>query len=108
MATLTVQPLTASGLNPNFVTAGAAGDNFTNDGNVYLHVKNGGVSSITVTIDSVAPCSYGFDHNLVITVPAGGERLTPRLSRARFNDANDKVNVTYSDNTSVTVAVIGV
>ena len=108
MAVLTAQPLANAGLKPVFSAASAGGDSFANTGNEYVHIKNGSASSITVTIDSVAPCSYGFDHDLAITIPAGEEKLTPRLARARFNDTDGFVTLTYSASASVTVAVIKV
>lgn len=107
MADLSVQKIDASGIIPTFVAAGASGDTFANDGRTFLHVKNGGASSITVTIDSKKPCDQGFDHDLTITIPAGGERLIGPFSPDRFNDAvTKKTSVSYSSVTSVTVAAL--
>lgn len=59
MADLTVQTPTLAGLNPTFAAASVGGDAFLNDGNTYLHVKNGGGGSINVTVDSQTQCSQG-------------------------------------------------
>lgn len=109
MADLTVQQVTTAGVAPTFAPADVAGDSFTNDGRTFLHVKNGGASSIDVTIDSVEPCNYGYDHDQVVTVAAGEEKLIGPFSVSRYNDkTTGKVSVSYSDVTSVTVAAIKV
>jgi hypothetical protein len=107
MADLTIQRLAQAGLKATYTTASAGGDTFSNDGNTWLHIKNGGASSITVTIDSKTPCNQGFDHDLTITILAGEDKYSPRLEQSRFNDATGKVAVSYSAATSVTVAAIG-
>jgi len=106
LATLTKYIVDIDGGKPSFVAAAVDGDDFVNSGNDFLIVKNGGGSSINVTIDSVTFCSYGFDHNLTIAVAAGEESWIGSFPKARFNDENGKVNVSYSDVTSVTVAVV--
>lgn len=95
-----------TGMAPVYVAAGAAGDEFANTGRVFLHVKNSGASSINVTINSQTPCSYGFDHDVVVAVPNGEDRMIGPFPKTRFDDANGKVQVSYSDVTSVTVAAI--
>lgn len=104
MATLTVQTPSLTGLDPTLTAASGGGDEFVNDGATVLHVKNGGGGSINVTVDSQTPCSQGFDHDVVVAVPAGAERLIGPFPQARFNDANGKAQVAYSGVTSVTVA----
>jgi len=112
MATLTVQETGLSGLKPVFVAATSGGDDFVNDGSVVLHVKNGGGGSITVTANSQRNCDQGFDHDLAVSVPAGEERMIGPFSTRRFNVETgadkDKVKITYSGITSVTVAAIKV
>lgn len=106
MADLNVQVISLSGLGPAFVAADAEGDAFLNSGRELVHVKNGGGSSVTVTINSVAACNQGFDHNPAIEVPASEERLIGPFPKARFNDSAEKVQVAYSGVTSVTVAAV--
>lgn len=104
---LTVQDITLSGLAPSYVAADATGNYFTNQtGRTFLHVKNGGTAAIDVTVDSQQLCSFGFDHNNVVSVPAGGERMIGPFTTTRWNDANGRVNVSYSGVTSVTIAVL--
>lgn len=104
MALISAQSVSHDGLDPTFEAA-ANDDSFKNTGSEYFHVKNGSAASITVTIDSVKLCNYGFDHNLSVDVPASGEKLIGPFSVARFGST---IEPTYSDVTSVTVAVVKV
>lgn len=106
MANLTVETFLVAGINPTFVAASAGGDTFVNNGTTYLFVKNSGGSPIDVTVDSVAQCNYGFDHNLTVSVAAGTTQKIGPLSPNRFNDITSKVAVSYSAVTSVTVATL--
>lgn len=109
MTELTVQKISLSGTAPTFVAAASAGNFFRNSGFSFLHVKNGGGSAITVTIDSAILCSHGFDHDVQVSVPGGGERLIGVFPKIRFdkeiNGVSGRVGITYSSVTSVTVAV---
>lgn len=103
---LTIQKSTTSGLEVVFTAASGAGDSFTNDGKTMLRVKNADVSDKTITIVSPIACNQGFTHDVSVVVTAGEERDIGLFPRNRFNDENGKVIVTYSDVTSVTIAVI--
>lgn len=108
MATLTVQKVDLAGLAPTYAAAAVGGDEFVNSGKEFIHVKNGGAGAITVTVNSQALCNQGFDHDAAVSVPASGERMIGPFLKARFDDANAKVQITYSGVTSVTIAVIQV
>lgn len=109
MATLTKQTIAPTGIAPTFVAASAGGDKVTPGGDTIIHVKNGSGGSITVTVDSTRPCSFGFDHDLVVAVPAGQERMVGPLPADRYASPTDGlVAVTYSGVTSLTVAAIAV
>lgn len=108
MATLSVQRVDMTGLDPAFAAASAGGDEFVNSGRAVLYVKNGDATDKTVTVDSQTPCNQGFDHDVQVTVPAGGERIIGPFPKNRFDDASGKVQITYSDVTAVTVAVLEV
>jgi hypothetical protein len=105
MAKLTVQKMGLGGLAPTFAAADAAGDNFDNTGQEYLHVKNGSAAAITATVDSVRACNQGFDHDASVSVPAGGERLIGPFHPYRFGVSTQ---IAYSAVTSVTVAAVQV
>lgn len=106
MAVLNVQNFSSVGVAPAFAAATSGGDNFPGNGTCYLFVKNASASSMTATVNSIAPCSYGFDHDLVTTVGAGATVQIGPFPASRYNDANGNVNITYSAVTSVTVAVV--
>jgi hypothetical protein len=109
MATLAQQsiPLDNTGLLVSYVSAAELGDKFLNTGagKRYLHVKNDDASPKVVTIDSKAPCNQGFDHNVTLTVPAGEIRVAGPIG-SRFNDGSGFVAITYSDVTSLLVAIV--
>lgn len=105
MAMLNTQTISQAGIAPAFTAASAGGDTFRNSGgNTFFQVKNGGASSVTVTIDSVEKCNQGFDHNLTVTVPASSDQIIGPFEERRFNNDNGQVAVSYSGVTSVTVA----
>lgn len=109
MAQLSVQQVINTGLVPSFAAATAGGDKIPPGDTTWLYVKNGGVASVTVTVDSVAPSSYGTDVDLVVAVAAGAERLIGPITAQRFAAVADGLaTVTYSGVTSVTVGAFRV
>lgn len=103
MALLAVQLISHTGLNPAFAAAAVGGDTFANDGATYFHTKNGGAGAITVTVGSDKLCDQGFDHDVAVNVPVGGERIIGPFRPKRFGGV---AAATYSGVTSVTVAAI--
>lgn len=108
MADLAIQKLNRAGVALNFAAAAAGGDRFPRTTRGYLHVKNGGGAAITVTLNSQKPCDQGFDHDELVNVPAGAERLIGGFADDRFADAQGYVNVTYSAVAGLTVAAVEV
>jgi len=111
MADLVVKKVVLTGLDPNdpvYVACAAGGDAFPNSGNTFIHVKNAHTEAWVVTVDSVKACSQGYDHNSIVSVPAGEERMIGPFPRGRFNDANGKVQITYDGVTALTIAAIEV
>ena len=107
MATeLTSQPCDANGAVITFTAADASGNYFSNNGRKVLRVVNSGTSDITITIQSPTPCDQGYTHNIVATVSAGQTKDFGPFRTTRFNDSSGHVNITYSDVTNVTVALI--
>lgn len=106
MAVLTVQQSTINGVQPNFVSADVAGDQFVNNGRIFFEIVNGDVSTKTVTINSITNCSQGFDHDIAIAVPAGERRIAGPFATSRFNNSLGQVELNYDAVTSVTIAVI--
>jgi hypothetical protein len=99
---------TTTGRAPGFVAAGAGGDFVPLTGyGVLVQVKNAGGSPVTVTVDSVAPSSYGTDQDITVTVPATtGDMAFVIRNDGRFDQGGANAGLaklTYSGVTSVTV-----
>lgn len=110
MALLAKQTPTIGGTVAAYAAASAGGDSLVNSGREFLAVKNGGGSSINVTISSGSnKCSFGVsgsNHDKVVAVAAGAEQFIGPFDKNQFNDVNGQVQITYSAVTSVTVAVL--
>jgi hypothetical protein len=108
VATLSVQKVVLAGLTPSYGAAAAGGDEFVNSGREFIHVKNAHTSPQTVTVNSQAACSQGFDHDIAVAIPASEERMIGPFPKDRFDDAGGKVQITYSGVTALTVAAVQV
>lgn len=115
MATLTVQNLVIVGdIGPTYVAASGGGDEMPNDGDTFLHVKNGGGAGITVTLTAQVTSrdAEGFGPftraNQVVSVGAGAERMIGPFPPKTWNNANGRVAIAYSAVTSVTVGAFKV
>lgn len=108
MATLTVQDMDASGLEPSYDAADAAGDEFEWEQHAFLHVKNGDGSPHTVTVAEQRTVDIpGYTQaDLEVTVPAGEERMIGPFSRQAYQDSDGMVQVSYDAVTDVTLAAI--
>lgn len=110
MAVLTVQRATTAGVAITLDAAAGGGDSFANDGNTVFRIANGAGSPMTVTFDSPNTCDFGISanaaHDRAVVVSNGVTLEIGPFAQARFNDSNGRVQVTYSDATSVTVAAI--
>lgn len=109
MATLTVQSTDLDGTLVTYVACAGGGDEFINDGNTMLHIKNGSGGTITITVNSLVNCSQGFDHNSITAIVAGAESMIGPFDLTRFNaSATGRAAITYSGVTSLTIAAVRV
>jgi hypothetical protein len=113
MAALTIQTIAEAGVEPSYAAAAAGGDTARNDnGNVFLHVKNGDASPHTVTVTaqrtsaSVPGMGSTTKSNVSVAVPAGTERMIGPFAPLAFNDSSNNIAITYDDVTSVTIAAL--
>lgn len=107
MAILTVQKPAIAGATLSLAAAAAGGDSFPNTGVEYFQILNSHATlSRTVTFDSPGTCSFTVaahaSHDAAIVVPGVTAAPANRVvigpfPRGRFNDANERVQVTYSD-----------
>jgi len=107
MATLTVEDASdVDGVTPTFTSAAGGGDQALNDGKTMFYVKNGNVSPITVTFATTGKVQ-GLDiADTTLAVAASSEAAISGLDPGIHNDSNGMVQITYSEVTSVTIAVL--
>lgn len=85
-------------------TPDVGGDGWLNDGATMFRCTNTSGSPITVTFNAAGSCSFGFDHDVAVTVPATtGDVWVGPFSTKRFNDSNGYVQLTYSGVTNLTI-----
>jgi hypothetical protein len=106
VATLTTQTITAGGLSPTYAAASVSGDKLRPGKTTFLHVKNGDVASMTVTLATPGTVDGLAIADRAVTVGAGDDQMIPVT--ALYGDTSDSglASVTYSAITSVTVAAI--
>ncbi len=103
---LVTQYVTLAGIVETYVGASTPNDTIIdNDGRSVLRVRNGSGSTVTVTVSSLKPCTYGFIHNVAVDVAAGTEELIGTFSVVRFGRI---ITVSCSFQTGITLAVEGV
>ncbi len=109
MAILTVYKPALTGTVVTFASAAGGGDSFPNTGKEYFHAKSGG-TIVTITFDAPGACNFGLAanaaHDAAGATPATGDTVYGPFDPLKFNDANGRVQVTYSVVTTLTVAVI--
>lgn len=107
MAALNAQSIDRGGLVPAYANAAAGGDTFTPSNETILHVKNGSGSAMTVTV-ATPGTEIGLDiADVEVAVAAGAEAMIGPFPHEHFADpADGQAHVTYTDATSVTVAVL--
>lgn len=89
---------TAPTLAVEETTKGISGNHaFSNDGRMFLHVKNGSASSVTVTFETPGLVD-GFlaIQDASVIVPAGEERMAGPFPPGIYNQSDGKVYVNYS------------
>lgn len=102
---LTVQTISRSGIAPSYASGDAAnGHQFSNNGKTFLHVKNGGGSSITVTIQTPGSVDGLAVADRTVTVANGAEKMIGPFPTTTYNQSGGLVYVDLSADTSVTLA----
>lgn len=108
MSTLAYRKVAIGGTNPQYAAASAGGDKVAANPRGFLLVRNGGGSSITVTVAVPGNTKYGqAAPDVAVTVPNATDRLIGPFPDDLADRATDNlVAITYSGVTSVTVAAI--
>lgn len=103
MADLTLVQVARGGTVYTYESAAADGDAFINDGKTILAINNGSGTSITVTVATAGQVEGLAIDDVAIVVAAGALVMAGPFSRTVFNDSTGKVQLTYSDVTSLGV-----
>lgn len=99
---LTPTQITRSGVADTLAAANVDGNYYTNSGSTWFEVLNGDASPITVSVAGVAD-GITVATLKQITVAAGARKKIGPFPSSPYNDANGRVQITYSSVTSVTV-----
>lgn len=115
MADLTIQTIGIAGVDrtAGFVAAAAGGDNFVNPGDErqFFDIINGDIDAMNVTFTAQVTSVKVGQHgtltipNIVVNLAASAEKSIGPFSQA-YNDSAGKVQVTYDDETNVTVKAV--
>lgn len=110
MATLTTQVVTRAGVLPTYAAATAGGDAMACNADNMLHIKNAAASTMTVTL-AIPSGASGFSSvaytSTAVAVPNASERMIGPIQPQLYQDPTTSLcTITYSTNTSVTVAAI--
>ncbi|MDH3636854.1 MAG: hypothetical protein OES09_00115 [Gammaproteobacteria bacterium] len=114
MATLTVVTAIETGVDLTYGACAAGGDEFANDGDTILLVKNasGGDVDVTITAQTTTGTLPGMGSvtkaNAVWTVNAAEDSVLGPFSTTAFNNANGRVEVGWESTTSVTCVAVQV
>ena len=108
MATLTIQQILKTGLEPTYAAVAAGGDEFVNDGkDTFLHIKNTNAASRILTIVTQATVDGEAVADKTVTVPdTTGDKMVGPFPTSWYNDSASKVQLTYESEVGVTIAII--
>ncbi len=107
MATLTLNVVARAGVTVSLASAAVGGDEFVNTGQEFFMITNGG-GSINVTISTPNSVDGNAIADLVVVVGAGVTMFIGPFPKGTYNDSANKVQITYSGVTTVTVGVFRV
>ncbi|MCI0384586.1 hypothetical protein [Streptomyces sp. CNQ085] len=105
MADLDPQRIPLSGLQPVYSAASAGGDTAPIGTDLLLLVRNDGASPVTITVAAGSDMDGLTIGDASEDVPAGGDVVIPMGSVYR-DTGTGRAAITYSDTTSVDVAVL--
>lgn len=108
MATLTV---TAAARALNQITAAVAavdGDEFVNTGKEIIMIDNTGIAVRTVTFATPVTVDGLAVAELALAIPAGEKHLLGPFPIGYYNDANAKVQMTYSSEADLELYLMSV
>ena len=108
MSTLAVQNIVRAGLDPAYAAAANGGDEFVNDGKrTFVHILNANAATRTITFETPKTVAGLAVAELAVVVPVTpGEQMIGPFPSDVFNDSDGKVQMTYSTEVDLTIAVL--
>jgi len=104
MAALTVTRVLTTGVSAVMASASSGGDTALNTKMIILKVINGGGTGRTVTVTAQrALCGEPSLHDSVTEVGAGETKYIGPFDRYTFNDADDKIAISYDNHADLTI-----
>jgi hypothetical protein len=103
---ITYQQIVRTGLEQTYAAAVADGAKFSNDGRMFLHVKNGSGAPINVTIQTPGTVDGLAIAEQVVAVTNAEERMIGPFPPSIYNQSDGMVYADYSAVTDVTVALL--
>ena len=101
---LTAQTIDNDGMEPSYESANGDGEEFANDGNVFIHAKNASGGAIVLTFKTPATVSGVDIDEVEVSIPAGEERMVGPFDPAVFNQSDGNVDLDFDGVTSLTIA----
>jgi hypothetical protein len=109
MATIAAQEIDLNGVDPSMTAADPLGDAFANPSERTLFkVINGAGAPRTITLSAQTPCNQGYTHDIVLVTADGDDITVGPFDRERFNDSAGLIQVSYDDESNVTIAALTV
>jgi len=100
-----VQNIVATGLTATYTAIPTDGIYFVNDGQTFLHVKNGGSGTLTVTVQTQLTVDGLAVADLSVAVPNGAEKFIGPFPTTTYNvQSGTYVNTCYVDPSSYDAA----
>lgn len=106
---LTPQKLLATGITPTYTGSLSTENTYQirNNGSTFVHFKKSGAGDCVVTIQTPKTVGGLAVAEQTVTVPAtGGDKMIGPFPPHIYNDGDHDVNITLSEITGLTVAVV--
>ncbi|GAA0638230.1 hypothetical protein GCM10010174_70100 [Kutzneria viridogrisea] len=101
----TPQAFVIDGVAPTYSAVSGNNDQVANNGRRLVHVKNGGGSSLTVTVGIGGAINGHSPTGVAVSIAAGADKFIGPFP-ASYNQADGTVYLDYSATASVTRAVL--
>lgn len=106
MAQLSAQEMPWNGFEPTLDPADSAGDEAPVGSGMFLYISNSGTAAATVTVSTPGTAHGAAIAEAQPSVAAGGSHMLPLLAALYRNPSTGRADISYSDATDLSVAVV--